>query len=263
MADPSKRMAVADVAAGVWGTADVAVGTEQQLALGDLTVVLRREPEELWIRHFYSEDTEPDQDSWTRWAASPDERYELRPALPNRSIVVSPEHPFVLGPRARSRIFVRVPLFARLFRADAEGGTAEISELPSVVLSDTWWGDFVDGELAYWVRTRARRVVSPEVFQSHLAICAFALENQSAEALTVDRFAVRVAYLTLFGRDREIWTDEVQVRYEGAEEGSEIHYSGRIAKEASDVELIAEPRQPPPRGLHARTFSRLRALGGA
>lgn len=246
----------------IWGVTDVAVGEEQAFRLGDLEVTLRREPKELWIRHVYGDVESSEQDVWTRWSSSSGDRYELRPTLPNRSIVVSPEHPFVLGPRAQSPIFVRVPLFARLTQVEGHEPAVVMAELPSVVLSDTWWGDFIEGDLAYWVPTRARREVTPDVFQEHLAVCPFVLENQSTEPLTVDRFAVRVAYLTLFGRGREIWTDEVHVRYQGVEDGSEIEYTGRVSDEASDLDRIAEPRQPAPRGFHARTFGRLRALSG-
>ena len=257
-------MAVTAAGSTVWGTADVAVGSEQRLSLGDLTVVLRREPKELWVRHEYGGvQTDPrDDDGWTRWAASREDRYELRPALPDRSIVVSPERPFHLPPHQRSRIYVRVPLFARLTRIAKGEAPSVLEELPSVVLSDTWWGDFVEGELAYWVLTRARRAVTPDLFEPHLALCPFSLVNGSDEPLPVVRFAVRVAYLTLFGRGEEVWTDEVRVSYDGAERGSEIDYTGRVVDEAKELSRLAEPRQPAPRGLHMRTFGKLRALSG-
>ncbi len=246
---------------GPWGPLALSPGEEVEWSLGSLTLRLRRRAEELWLHGSLEDEPSsavPDAE-WIRWAMSAEEELELQPALPDRPVVVSPEQPFFLPPAGRARVFVRIPLFVRVrLLGDAGSGTT-LEELPSMVLSDTWWGTFTEGELGYWLETHARRAVKPELFEPHMAVCPFLLVNGSDQALPVERFALRVAYLTLFGRDRAVWTDEVQVRYRGGLEGSEIRYTGQVPPDAGEVQRIAPSREAAPRGLHARTFGRLRA----
>ena len=202
-------------------------------------------------------------DEWIRWAVRADERLELQPVLPDRLVVVSPEQSFFLPPAGRARVYVRIPLFVRIQVSDGEGGGTKLHDVPSLVLSDTWWGAFTEGELGYWVETRARRAIDPSLHESHLAICPFLLVNDSEQPLPVERFAVRVAYLTLFGHDPAVWTDEVQVRYEGGAEGSELRYTGRVPDDAGGASLMASSRVKAPRGFHARTFGKLRSRVGS
>lgn len=260
----------------VWGESGLGVGEAAEYTFGHLRLRLRRRAEELWLHADHDAGGVSDtpgvsrlrrdvsfddvaSESWLRWAVPAEESLTLQPALPDRPVVVSPEQPFFLPPGGRAKVFVRIPLFVRVRTGGEVSEAATLEEFPSLVLSDTWWGSFIEGELGYWLETRARRQIPPELFEPHLAICPFVLVNRSDEPLPVERFAVRVAYLTLFGRDRAVWTDEVQVRYRGGPEGSEIRYTGKVPEEAGDVALLAESRQPPPRGFHARTFGRLKA----
>lgn len=254
----------------VWGPVRIGPGSEVEHELGALRLRVRRRSEELWIHASHPSPglrdeaaVEVPEGDWIRWAVATGQEVELRPALPDRPIVVSPDQPFFLPPAGRARVFVRVPLFVRVELPDEKGRGQVLEEFPSLVLSDTWWGTFTEGEVGYWIGTHARREVSPALQEPHLAICPFVLVNGSAQALPVERFAVRVAYLTLFGRGRAVWTDEVQVRYEGAQEGSEIRYTGRIPPDAGDVQEMARSREPAPRGFHARTFGRFRVRLGA
>jgi len=244
----------------LWGDVDLPPGSTRVHELGDLKLELRREPEEIWVRADIEGMPPSRQPDWTRWSVAAGQRLELSPSLPDRPIVVSPEQPFFLPPDATAHVYVRVPIFVRLSRVDSASRRTHFEIFPSVVMSDTWWGGFTEGVLAYWVGTRARRLVDPEVFEPHFAVCPFVLVNESAAPLPVERFAVRVSYLTLFGQGRAVWTDEVLVRYEGLLEGSEIRYTGRVPSVAGDVDKIADPVQAAPRGFRAKTFGRLLSL---
>nr|NIP60435.1 hypothetical protein [Gemmatimonadota bacterium]NIR80852.1 hypothetical protein [Gemmatimonadota bacterium]NIT89671.1 hypothetical protein [Gemmatimonadota bacterium]NIU33451.1 hypothetical protein [Gemmatimonadota bacterium]NIU37737.1 hypothetical protein [Gemmatimonadota bacterium] len=160
----------------------------------------------------------------------------------------------------RVRIYVRVPLWVRV---ELHGGaTMRLTEIPSVILSDTWFGDFMEGELCYFQPTTARREVRPEHFDDHLAVCPILLSNRSQDPLAVEKLALRVAHLSIFRRGRELWADETRVRYRGDEAGSEIRSAHSPPSEAPDATLLTPPRTPADRGFRARTFSRLKGLSG-
>lgn len=203
----------------------------------------------------------PQEVEWARWAVPGDERaIVLRPALPNRSVVLQSELPLSLLPRAEARIYVRMPLWIRIEMTDPE--RTLLSEIPTVELSDTWWGGFMEGELCYWLHTHARREMLPELIRPYLAVCPLLLVNRSGTDLRVEKLALRVAHLSLFAHRGGLWTDESIVRYQGESEGSQIEITGEPPPEASGATRVADARVPMGRGFTARTFARLMALPG-
>jgi hypothetical protein len=246
---------------GPWGDLDLCAGASRSVDFGTLRMVLRRTDREIWLQSRRAPDLDSEDSwEWSRWAVPPDARVSLRPAAPDRPVVVSHEHPFHLPVRGQARVYVRIPLSVQVLVTSPELGELLIADEPSLVLSDTWWGTVIEGELAYWLETSARAEVSERLFVRHLAMCPFQLENVAQEVLHIERFAVRVLHLSLFSWQGQTWTDEVRVRYQGTAEGSAIDFSGQAPPEAPDAPLVASPRKPIRKGFQARTFERLRSL---
>lgn len=203
----------------------------------------------------------PEEVEWSRWAVPKGEHAVfLRPALPDRPVVLQPEVPFSLLPRTEARIYVRIPLWIRV--EVATGDRTLLMEVPTVDLSDTWWGGFLEGELCYWLHTHARRGVRPELLQPYLAMCPLLLVNRSGMDLKVEKLAFRVAHLSLFLHQGGLWADESLVRYQGEAEGSEVQTTGKPPPEAAGAPQVVAPRLPTARSFSARTFARLRGLPG-
>ncbi|TVP48211.1 MAG: hypothetical protein EA350_03440 [Gemmatimonadales bacterium] len=243
-------------------------------------------PRELWVDMVQGEirladrkvapgfDSPPDEpDAWSRWAlptipqagggqAGPPFRLNLRPSLPDRAVIVQPEVPFSLVPRAEARIFVRIPLTIRV-DLDLPGDAAPVllRTLPTLELSDTWWGSFLDGELCYWLHTTARRAVGPELLEPHLVICPLHLVNQSRSDLKVEKLSFRVELLSLYADRTGFWADESRVRYQGDSEGSQIDMTGRPPEEAVAPRRIFAPPSAA-RGIRALTFKGFRGFSG-
>jgi hypothetical protein len=257
-----------------WGRHDLDAGETSTVEVGPLTLWMRSEADEVWVAHDPGDWTRtgrhsergaparPEAGDWSRWPVPGGvDAVSLSPVFPARPVVVEPEHSFRLLPRAEARVFVRVPLRARITLASADGET--LTEVPAVVLSDTWWGTPTEGELCYWLATTARREVPSEVFGPHLALCPLRLSNRSDEELPVEKIVLRVAHLSIFSEAGHLWTDETRVRYRGVDEGSHVDVAGSRPREAGDAVRVAGPREPPPsRGFRARTFSRLKAFPG-
>jgi len=256
-----------------WGSHELRPGAATSIEIGPLTLWARSRAGEIWLAHasgdWASTDVEPpreppsDEEGWVRWPV-PEGTGGLRlsPVFPPRTLVVKPELSFRLLPRSGARIYVRVPLWARV---EATGGEEDVTltEVPSVVLSDTWWGEFTDGELCYWLPTSARRSVGPDVFAPHRAVCPLDLSNRSEDELEVEKIALRVAHLSVFRTEQGLWADVTRVRYRGEKEGSDIDVAGRAPEEAgSGARRVTPPRTPLTKSFRTRTFSRLRTLSG-
>lgn len=249
--------------ASPWGTRVIGEGQDTTLRFGPLESTLRREGDELWMRSSAKESPAASGEAagWARWALPPGDegRVHLIPALPDRLVVVKPQASFQLIPGASARIYVRVPVHVVVRLGSAEGPL--LDEFPSVRMSDTWWGDLEDGTLGYWLSTHARRTLTPELVEPHLAICTMTLSNRSRETLPVEKIALRVSHLSIFSRDAGLWCDEVQVTWSGGDD-SAIDMSGEVPEEAGGARLLVRPRHPVERGIRARTFARIRGLPG-
>jgi hypothetical protein len=205
----------------------------------------------------------PDGASWSRWALPEGYRtLRITPVFPDRPLVVKPEHAFTLVRRASARIYMRVPAWVRIEAVEGSGGRRNLlTEIPTLVLSETWWGDFRDGEMAYWLVTKGRTVVTDDLFQPHLVISAVQLDNLSGDDLTVEKHILRTEHLGLYEKGGRLWAEEVRIAYRGEDEGTEIHMGDRPPPEA-DGALEISPARHQGKSLKARTFERLKALSG-
>lgn len=285
-------MAEAAPLPGPWGHHPLAEDEERTVDVGPLRLHLRRTKDEIWLAHEAlgrdgeasivaealtrgggrerspssrsgggigdereSERGEDGEIEWSRWAVpSPSDPIRLMPAFPDRPVVVEPDGPFHLARRARVRVYVRVPLHVRI----GTGGAAEpaFARIPTVTLSDTWFGDFQEGELCYFLPTTARREIGHEHFAPHLAACPLELSNRADEELKVEKLALRVAHLSLFSREGDFWSDQAEVGYRGADLGSDLRMSGKPPAEAPEARLVVPPEVPAETGFRARTFAR-------
>lgn len=202
----------------------------------------------------------PDEVDWSRWALreSDPRTFRLSPALPDRMLVVKMEQPFTLLSRAEARIYMRVEAWIRIEVLTGDR-TYRLTEIPTERLSDTWWGDFLMGETAYWLATKARRELTDDLFQPWLIMCVLQLSNRSHDDLAVEKLGLRVEHLSVFEATGRLWAEETVVAYHGEDEGSDIRMDDLPPREAEDAREIT-PARTQSRGFRARTFARLKAL---
>ena len=201
---------------------------------------------------------EPPEDvSWSRWAlpSGAHESVHLRPAFPDRPVILAPENPFHLVKGARTRVYAQVPVFISV-ELDM-GPPLVLQEIPCHTLSDTWWGTFIDGELGYWCPTPAHPRWDQGMLTPHTALCPLHLRNPAQADLHVQKVALRAPTLTLFHQDGFLWADETKVTYRGEGAAADMEASGRPPPDAKEAELVASPRAPAKGSIPGRTFHRL------
>ncbi len=259
-------------------------------AVGPLEMWLRGERDELHVATKHGDEAaeahrlvpfepcEPSVDGldWARWIVHPDgtsmpERLDVQlvPVMPDRAVVARPESPLRLPMGTAALFFVSIPVWVRLLghgQARGASGKADepvltLSEFPSLVLSNIWFGDAMSGELCYSLTTTARRQIEDESSRPHRARCPVYLRNDSEQELNIQRIRVHVAHLSVFDAGRRLWTNRVNITYKGEEAGSQMEFVPGPPQEADGPAIVVgEPREPAQRRFWTRAFAALDSL---
>jgi len=237
--------------------------------MGTLTLRFARRGEDLLVREVREKngDTSGDtfDDTSSRRYSFNDaiESVELAPRTPMRPLVVRPRQTLMLGPGSRVSFYVSFPVDVVLI-THAVGRSTQIERIPSEELSDTWFGDSLEGVLCYSLKSRARR--DRDEVQTRAitrAICTLDIRNESLEPLKCEKFCLRLEHCRLWIDASGLWTSPVEIRYRGTANLSAIDYGDSPPDQTGASQLLAEAEIPPQRGLLRRTFgyTGLQSLG--
>lgn len=248
----------------IWGTIGLDPGKTVHLETGPLSVWIRKQKDEIWLGHLYEKDfpdnynpgtTPPEQLEWSRWALTlPADNLEITPVFPDLPIVVHSEYPLKLAQNAKIQIFTRVPVWLRIRSPQND---FILKEIPTVWLSKTWFGSSLEGELCYWLSTKARRSLEEVELKNYVVNCPIWITNKSLEELNFEKFCFRVERLSIYARQDDLWADETNIVYHGEEQNSDITMTGRLPEDITKSTKVAEPRNPLKRSFATRTFKKL------
>ncbi len=253
----------------IWGEHEISPRKIYHWAIGDLNLWCSRTSQEIQFAHkrlpasdaVTKIEVPPEDVSWSRFALKKEHpAIRISPLFPDRPIVVKPETLFKLNQGIQARIYVRVPIWLKIELTTREPIT--LVEIPTVVLSNTWFGSFLEGELCYWISSSARREIEPDPRRNYLAICPIQLINGSESDLSIEKICLRVENLSLFFDGSQLWADETRVTYKGEDAASQLDFNRRAPTEATTATMISLPRNQPKKGLVAQTFASLKDLTG-
>ncbi len=200
---------------------------------------------------------------WKRWiCGNGPVTCRLKPLPPPRAVVVRPAMPLQIIPGAAVELFVSIPVWVRVCLTMDDKPTQEISlfEEPTVVLSNSWFGTPVDGELCYASKTRARRRLEELRPDAHLAVCPLTLRNESAEPLIFERLCVRLQYVSLYAGDTHLWTNHGVLDYRGEDSASSLRFADGPPTGDGVPRQLAEPRDTYRRGGAQRALDSIRNM---
>lgn len=202
----------------------------------------------------------PPDEKWWRWVAQEGSSLKLSPCLPDQKLVASPQNPIRILPSEQARVYISVPVWVR---ASLPGSKeTALVEIPCADLKRTWIGKPIEGEIAWWASTRARRELaacdsSPETITAPLVLL-----NRSSETLLVGKIFLRLPFLSVFGSGGGLWTDASHIIYKGPGEYETVQEEGETPEELQDGKLMTAPRARPKTGLATLDFSQLKAFAG-
>ncbi len=251
----------------------ISEGRDGHLTFGPLDLWIRRQRGEWHVASFqesdlesraayWEEGTAPHDAAWERWIVGGASRsIVIRPLPPDRPIVVRPEMPVCLGPGQSTHFFIGLPLWVEV-SAGSPTASEVLCDLPSIRLSNTWFGTPQEGELCYAMRTHAHRHAADLLDRQHRCICPLQVRNSSQEVLSFERICVRCQHLHVYRGPDRFWSNVVRLSYRGRQEWSRVIY-GRNPPEGSEAtEVVAEPRKRVSRGFNLQSFQSGGLIGG-
>lgn len=189
------------------------------------------------------------------------EAITLEPVLADRPVISRPEHPLYVLPNESVTLYLSTPLWARVKLADSD---RTLQELPSHRMSDTWFGPSTrEGELCYATRTAGRLKLDRLPLRLHRALTPLRVRNTSSEPLALERVQLPAPHLALYVTPSDVlWTQGVTMTHQPETEGAAVRIQSGPPSDATDAELIQDPREHDRKGLFTSTFSAFGALFG-
>jgi hypothetical protein len=201
----------------------------------------------------------PDDKEWMRWALETKAgRVRLAPVLPDRSLIARPQSTICIPPRQEARFFVSVPLWVRIIVVESEKENV-LTDLPTLELSNSWYGTPVEGELCYALRTRARRTQEEIESKPFRAICPVKIRNEAEIALNFERLCISARFLDIYQGKKHMWTSEGTVVYSGEEASSQVTF-GKTAPPFDDAKAAIGKARDEAKHFMLRSFGNLKTL---
>jgi hypothetical protein len=158
-------------------------------------------------------------------------------------VVARPSEPFYVTGSEEVRLYLSTPVWIRI---EALKPRTILSEVPTLQMSDTWFGpSTLEGELCYAIRTRARGRIEDMPKRTSRAITPVTIRSQSVEPVLVERVRVPLEALALYAAGNDmLWSQEV--RFELDETGTRIKFEVQrgAPREAGETTKLSKPRSP-------------------
>lgn len=249
-----------------WQAVNVELGQCWHYTVGPLSVYLQRESDQ-WHLCWQSVPESPDRYRIVSEAvkALPEdlvpnryvfrdapESFTLTPQLFERPLVVKTDKPVMIPPAENITFYISSPVLVKVALGTLESA---LKELPTVKLSDTWFGPNTrEGELCYAAKTHARNSKEDVPLRPHRAVTPVTLHNRSEEMLAIEKLSIPLPFLSVYGQqDGTLWTDPVSLEHRAAGELATM----KIGRKPANAVLLTSARTPAPKNNVVRAFINL------
>ena len=242
-----------------WPEITLTEGEVHRHRIGPLTIFLRKLLNEIWVANSRDDKTKgepaplPDKPEWVRMALPGDfSEVRITPVLPDRPVVIDTEHSYRFVSQTRTKVYSRIPVFARITPASRED--LIIAEIPTVILSETWFGIFTEGELSYALSSTARRILTDDLMEPYLVVCPMEIWNKSSDELKFEKVCLRADRLSIYAKGTALWADETLITYHGKDSETHMEMKKVVPPEAAGASLVSDPRSPVKKSIGQKTF---------
>jgi len=164
----------------------------------------------------------------------------LTPVLADRAQVSRPEEPFYLPAKEHTTLYISSPAWIRL---EAGPQNMVLHEIPTLRLSDTWYGpNTFEGDLCYASQTFCRTQLTELPRRPYRVVTPVKIYNNSASTLPLEQLSLPLPFLSIFADEHgALWTEEIIVKHENHQEHSVTQSKG-APKIAHKAVLVSSPR---------------------
>lgn len=182
--------------------------------------------------------------NWQRWnRCAEDTQIHFRPAYPTLPVVARPRDAFFLSPQGRTDFYVGIPACVDVL-GGCNGKMIKLCSFSTENLTKTWHGTTHRGNLAFALRTEARRDLVAEPFVLHEIIFKVEISNNGKVHLPFERLYVETQHLAIFDNGRQLWGNAARIHIDPENHSaSNITYAANPSADAGDVTQLTAPRE--------------------
>ena len=210
------------------------------ISFGNLKIRLQREKNG-WFIHSFEDNLEQEtEEKGEYFHTGESNTLYLSPVLPEKPMVFKGSKLSVL-PFEKLNFYLKIPLAVQIYQASKKPENL-IKEIIHTRLSDTWFGEPDNGEIALNAGSDfflSLTDIEPEEYE---AICPIAVLNNADNILELQRLIIRVDNLSIYQKGTKNITSQVKLEYKGKDVLSSVSYG--IAKNihGDKPHLLAKPR---------------------
>ncbi len=198
----------------------------------------------------------PTSSQWRHYLHRDSGAMQPSPVMPDRPVVMRPDRALTLLPGQSTIFFLELPVWFRLSTAGYKA--ARVFEEPLSVLSRTWFGDPVTGELCWGLATRLHHSIESVEPSADRAVCPLMIENDSETDLAFEKICLHVENLSIFRGPRLLWTNSLHAIFKGADQATQIEIVHTPPGFEEGLVPLSEARQPAAGWNIRRTFGVLK-----
>jgi hypothetical protein len=207
---------------------------------------------------FVARAEKPRSEQWRHYLHKDGARLSPAPVLPDRPLVVKPDRSLTLLPGQNAIFFLELPLWFRLSTVGSR--PSMIFEEPLNVLTRTWFGDPLTGELCYGLATRLHHALDSADVSACIAICPLTVTNDSDTDLPFEKICLHAENLSVFRGSRRLWSNSLTVVFKGADLATQIEIAQGAPGYEDGLVQVSAARLPASGWNIRRTFGMLKSF---
>ncbi|MGE5394437.1 MAG: hypothetical protein ACM3P1_06805, partial [Candidatus Saccharibacteria bacterium] len=177
----------------------------------------------------------------------------LAPAFPAKAVVFRNNKTIKISAAESAHLYFRIPLTLQ-FYFDEVKEENRMFEMPLQRLSDTWFGEADSGEPAFSIGNNYDIALSEVKALSWEAIVPVEIINNTTAMLELQRLILRVEEFSLYLKNKQIYSNNVEIEFRGPEHAGNITLSVKNDIHGSKPVLFAKPRISGGRNLLRKSF---------
>jgi len=198
----------------------------------------------------------PSSSQWRHYLHRDSGTMQPAPVLPDRPVVMRPDRALTLLPGQSTIFFLELPVWFRLSTSGYR--PAKVFEEPLTVLSRTWFGDPVTGELCWGLATRLHHSIESVEPSADRAVCPLMIENDSESDLEFQKICLHVENLSIFRGTRHLWTNSLHAVFKGPDQATQMEIVHTPPGFEEGMVPLSEARLPSAGWNIRRTFGMLK-----